>query len=218
MKKRSILLELLKFLGIMIVGWIIFLMIFAILGTEGDEEISDFQNKMSLLLGFLLSLIIVFGLKFNGVRRRFETLKAARSNIGISEEKNNGLLDKANRVVDKYMTHESEVQLGVSAIRAESMEIKKRPKKVKSADQFRSVIENYPDLKANEAVNRLLVQIEQCENTLEAAKRQYNDSVLEYNTLINNFPTVLLKKLCGWKEMEYYSEPEEEITDEMLGL
>ena len=218
MKKRSILVVLLKFFGIMLVGWFIFLMIFAILGTEGDEEISDFQSRMSLLLGFLLSLIIVFGIKFNGVRRRFETLKATRSNIGISEETNNGLLDKANRVVEKYMAHESDVQLGVSQIRSAAMEVPKKSKKVKSADQFRTMIENYPDLKANEAVNRLLVQIEQCENTLESAKRQYNDSVLEYNTLINNFPTVLLKKICRWKEMEYYSEPEEEITDEMLGL
>lgn len=218
MKKRSVLIELLKFLGIMIVGWIIFLMIFAILGTEGDEEISDFQNKMSLLLGFLLALIIVFGLKFNGSRRRLETIKAAYSNIGIQAEKNNGLLDKANRVADKYMEHEKTIQLGSAQIRAEGMAAPKKMKKVKNAGQFRSVVENYPELKANEAVNHLLAQIEQCENALSAFKVQYNDSVKEYNTWINSFPAVILKKILRWKEMEYYVEPEEEITDEMLGI
>lgn len=216
MKKNNILIEILKFMGVALVSWLLFLFVFAIFGTSEGEELSDFQNKMAFLSGLVFALVIEFGLKYNGVRQRMENLKAAYSNIDVTRVKNEQLLDKANRVAEKYMFHEENIQISVAESRSEKA--LKGGKRLKSASQFRHTVENYPELKANEAVNQLLAQIEQSENTLMRSKVIYNDAVQGYNMLINSFPTVIIKKICKWKEMEYYKEREKEITDEMLGI
>jgi LemA protein len=55
--------------------------------------------------------------------------------------------------------------------------------------------EAYPDLKSNQNFMALQDQLEGTENRIEVARRDYNESVREYNTLIRTFPTAIGAKV-----------------------
>ena len=79
------------------------------------------------------------------------------------------------------------------------------------------IIENYPELKANESIMKLLSQIEQNENQTANSKMIYNENVTNYNTLINNFPVAVFKNIFNLKNIKYFEE-EDIISDEELGI
>ena len=56
-------------------------------------------------------------------------------------------------------------------------------------------VEAYPDLKSNQNFLALQDQLEGTENRIEIARRDYNESVRQYNTLIRTFPTAIGAKV-----------------------
>ena len=56
-------------------------------------------------------------------------------------------------------------------------------------------VEAYPDLKSNQNFLALQDQLEGTENRIEVARRDYNESVRQYNTLIRTFPTAIGAKV-----------------------
>ncbi len=56
-------------------------------------------------------------------------------------------------------------------------------------------VEAYPDLKSNQNFLALQDQLEGTENRIEVARRDYNESVREYNTLVRTFPTAIGAKV-----------------------
>ena len=61
------------------------------------------------------------------------------------------------------------------------------------------VVENYPQLKANENFLTLQAQLEGTENRIAVERRRYNEAAQAFNTRRNSFPTVLYAGLFGSK-------------------
>lgn len=72
------------------------------------------------------------------------------------------------------------------------------------------VVENYPQLKSNEAFLGLMDEIAGTENRLATERKRYNDVVRDYNVMIKVFPTNLYAGALGFKEATYYQVPETE--------
>jgi LemA protein len=53
------------------------------------------------------------------------------------------------------------------------------------------VVENYPDLKANQNFLALQAQLEGTENRIAVARRDYIQAVKDYNLTLRTFPSVL---------------------------
>lgn len=206
MKEKNVIVELLKVFGWTICGWILWIFIFAIFTPE-NKEISDFLNRVSLILGLLTGIIITIILKYNKLNHLKQIILESESNIKILSKKNATLIEKANKVADKYMKHEKETHLKISENRS-----------LKTSSQFQMILENYPELKANESIIKLLNQIEQNENQTANSKIIYNESVTNYNTLINNFPVAPFKNIFNLKDIKYFEENDEIISDEELGI
>ncbi len=208
MKSPSILKELLKLLGAILLGIFIWVWIFASLPGGGVEE-SEFFPGATTVLGIATAFVMLLGVRFNTLQRNRQHVKAALSNITVSQEKAQSLLEKANRVADKYMGHEERIHLGVAHSRD-----------IRSSGQFRALLEGYPDLKANASILELLRQIQECENAISYQKVAYNRAVEEYNGMLCSFPGNLLKRLCRLEEMQFYTKPleSEMISDEELGI
>jgi LemA protein len=72
-----------------------------------------------------------------------------------------------------------------------------------------AVVENYPDLKANQNVLELQEQLTTTENQISFSRQHYNATVLDYNTSIATFPNVLLAGPFGFTHREFFdAEPE----------
>ena len=202
MKNGSVLVSLLKLFGLCIIGWLLWIFIFSAVLPMDEEEIPDIFVRLSVLLGVLTGLVISIGISYSQVARKRNKLEASASNILIVEERETTLLEKANRVVEKYLDHEKEVFMNKN----------NHITPVSDASQFQRLIEAYPELRSN--------QIKDCENTVANFKIGYNSDVEDYNSLINTLPLSLLKRLLKFSEAEYYKKKEVtlELTDDMLGI
>ena len=72
-----------------------------------------------------------------------------------------------------------------------------------------AVVENYPELKANENVLALQEQLTTTENQISFSRQHYNATVLDYNTGIQTFPAVLIAGILGFIKRDFFdAEPE----------
>jgi LemA protein len=70
------------------------------------------------------------------------------------------------------------------------------------------VVENYPQLKSNEAFLQLMDELAGTENRLATERMRYNQEVQSYNVMVKRFPTSLFASMFGFKEAPYYQIPE----------
>jgi len=66
------------------------------------------------------------------------------------------------------------------------------------------VMENYPDLKANQTISELMEELKSTENRVSFARQAFNDSVMEYNQAREVFPAVLFVNLFGFAPAEHW--------------
>jgi LemA protein len=72
-----------------------------------------------------------------------------------------------------------------------------------------AVAENYPELKADGAYQKLMDELSDIENKLAAARRFFNNATAELNTSVEQFPAVLFAAALGFKKEEFFELPEE---------
>ncbi len=68
-----------------------------------------------------------------------------------------------------------------------------------------AVVENYPELKANENFLQLQAQLEGTENRISVERKRFNETVQEYNISIKRFPATILASIFGFREKQYFS-------------
>jgi LemA protein len=74
--------------------------------------------------------------------------------------------------------------------------------------RFLSITEQFPQLKADQQFLRLQDELAGSENRLSVARRDYNNSVNEYNTTRQTFPTVLIASLMGFQDKPFFKSEE----------
>ena len=75
--------------------------------------------------------------------------------------------------------------------------------------QLFALSEAYPDLKANQNFLALQEELTATEGRVAYARQFYNDSVLDYNTAIETFPTVVFARSFKFTKRDYFeAEPE----------
>ncbi len=206
MKKDNITIEILKLLLWIFCGWILWLFVFSVF-TPSEEDISDLLSTIAFILGTLTGIIITFILKYNNINNLKQKIKKQYSNINVFDKKSKKLLEKANKVSDKYMKHEKDIQTTIA-----------KGRNITSSSEFQILVENYPDLKSNENVIQLINQIKENEDAVANSKVIYNENVSNYNTLIHSFPISIVRGLFRLEDIDYYEENDEIISDEKLGI
>ena len=71
-----------------------------------------------------------------------------------------------------------------------------------------AIIEDNPEIKSNEVVSNLMVQLEGTENRISVERKRYNDRVKEYNIAIKKFPGVIFARLFGFTEKTFFEATE----------
>jgi len=72
-----------------------------------------------------------------------------------------------------------------------------------------AVVERYPDLKANENFIRLQEELTNTENKISFARQFYNDMVMQFNAKQQRIPDLIVAKIMGLAQKEYYPVEEE---------
>jgi LemA protein len=161
----------------------------------------------------LLALLpVLSGCGFNTIPTAEERAKAAWSEVLNQYQRRADLIPNLVETVKGYASHEKEVLEGVVAARAKATQVTVTPETLTNPDAFKAfqesqagltsalsrllaVVENYPDLKANQNFLALQAQLEGTENRIAVARRDYIEAVRVYNTILKTFPSILWAKL-----------------------
>jgi len=73
-----------------------------------------------------------------------------------------------------------------------------------------ALMENYPELKANENVLRLQEELTTTENQIAFARQYYNDLVMRFNMQQEVFPSNVVASFFRFQSAEFFSVPEAE--------
>mgnify|MGYP004444183005 FL=1 len=165
--KNNLLLQLLKLLGAFIVSWFLMVCIFAA-STTGDE-IPEKYNLPMVIIAIFLSFAVNIIIDFNAIARLKSAISKSKADIESVNETSAALIDKAERVADKYRNAETELYGKFARAREGGA-------KIRTSKDFKAVIESYPELKSNVHTQKLLSQIETTENAKLNAKMTYTDA------------------------------------------
>ena len=71
-------------------------------------------------------------------------------------------------------------------------------------DDLLVVVENYPDLKANQNFTQLMDELAGTENRIGVARKDYNNVVSRFNRQVKRFPGKFVASIFGFDEKEYF--------------
>lgn len=81
-----------------------------------------------------------------------------------------------------------------------------------------ALVENYPELKANQNVLALQEELTTTENQIAFARQHYNDSVMRYNSKIQMFPGNIIASTFSFQPSEFFAGTEAEKTTPRVDL
>src|ERR671914_2866637 len=168
----------------------------------------------------VIAVVLIVGaiLIYNGLIQRRLRIDEAFAQIEVQLKRRWDLIPNLVNAVKGYMGFEQRVLENVTNARANAVAAGAQgPAEQAAAENaltasLRSlfaVVENYPDLKANQNVLDLQEQLTTTENQIGFARQHYNASVLDYNTAIATIPNVLIASPLGFKAEQFFdAEPE----------
>jgi LemA protein len=177
---------------------------------------------MEVIIVLVVLLVVVgFGvLTYNGLVARRNRVDEAWAQIDVQLKRRHDLIPNLVQAVKGYMGFEQDVLTRVTDARASAVAAGAQgPGQQAQAENaltgaLRSlfaVVENYPDLKANQNVLQLQEELTTTENQISFSRQHYNATVLDYNTAIQTFPNLLLAGPFGFTRREFFdAEPEAE--------
>ena len=167
-----------------------------------------------LLLGF--AALSLTGCSYNKFVSQEEAVKAQWAQVENQLQRRNDLIPNLVETVKGYATHEESVLKEIADSRSRLLAAKSPEESIAAANQQTSalgrllaVVENYPNLKANEQFNRLMDELSGTENRIAVERMRYNERVQEYNTSRRQFPANVTAKIFGFKEHPFFTAPEE---------
>jgi LemA protein len=159
-----------------------------------------------ILLALMLPLLSACG--YNTIPTAEEQAKAAWSEVLNQYQRRADLIPNLVETVKGYASHERETLEAVVEARAKATQVNVSADALTDPEAFRAfqesqsgltgalsrllaVVENYPDLKANQNFLALQAQLEGTENRIAVARRDYIEAVRAYNTTLRTFPSVI---------------------------
>ena len=190
---------------------------------EADELILNPIIMKRIIIIAIAALFLAIGFSscgYNTMVSKEEAVSAAVGNLQTAYQKRADLIPNLVATVKNYAEYESGTLTAVVEARAKASQVtldaenltEENLKAFQAAQDEMSgalsrllvTVEQYPDLKANQNYLDLQSQLEGCENGIANARRQFNETVQDYNTFIRMFPTNLIAKLFGFHQKPYF--------------
>ncbi|WP_420490829.1 LemA family protein [Neobacillus drentensis] len=168
-----------------------------------------------MVIGIIVAVIVIFGAmiisSYNSFVNLEENVDQSYAQIENQLQRRLDLIPNLVNTVKGFASHEKEVIASISDARAR-LAGANMPKEQATANSELSgalsrllvVVENYPDLKANQQFTQLMDELAGTENRISVARKDYNDQVAVYNKKIKSFPGALIAGITGFDEKEYF--------------
>ncbi len=166
-----------------------------------------------VIVAIIIIGLFVFWTTYNSLVRFRNQTKNAWAQIDVQLKRRHDLIPNLIETVKGYMQHERGTLEAVTNARnlAQSIANSGPAERAKVEGELSSalarllaVVENYPNLKANQNFLALQEELTSTENKISFARQYYNDSVLKYNNKSQMFPSNVVAGMSGFKQGEFF--------------
>lgn len=175
------------------------------------------MNVLWITLGIVGAIVLFIVFSYNRLIVLRNRIENAWSQIDVQLKRRNDLIPNLVETVKGYAKHEKTLLENLTKARSALLKASSFSAKAK-ADNMMSetlkslfaVSENYPQLKANENFLQLQEELSGTESKIAYARQFFNDSVLDFNNLLQRFPTNTIGGLLRFTPREFFKVPEAE--------
>lgn len=175
------------------------------------------------IIAIVIATIVVFTTLWgistnNSMVTEYEDVKTKASNIETQLQRRADLIPNLVATVKGYAKHEEEVYTAIADARAKlSGAIKQGDlEKESSANSeldsallsLLVVVENYPELKADQQFIALQDELAGTENRITKARQEYNEEAANYNKKIKTFPNSIIAEMKNFESVDYFEADE----------
>jgi LemA protein len=160
--------------------------------------------------------LMLSGCSYNKFTSQEEGVKAAWSEVQNQLQRRNDLIPNLVETVKGYANQERDIFIAVAESRSKLIAAKTTEEQVEAANAQTSALarllaisEAYPQLKSDANFMRLQDELAGTEARIAVARRRYNETAQQYNTLRRSFPSNVTGKVFGFKEYPYFQAPTE---------
>lgn len=168
-----------------------------------------------IIIVAVAALLLFFIGVYNMLVRSRNRVENGWHQIDVQLKRRIDLIPNLVETVKGYAAHEKEIFEKVAEARQQAIGAKGPAEAAKANSQLSetlktlfAVVENYPDLKANQNFLKLEEELSHTENNIAFARQFYNDVVMEYNNRVQMFPSNIIAGMFSFKLAEFYTVPE----------
>lgn len=174
------------------------------------------MTVLLIILGLAALVGLWFMSAYNGLVKLRNMKDEGWSGIDVQLKRRSDLIPNLVETVKGYAVHEQETLQRVIAARAAIGSAGSDPEARLKAENALSgtlrslfaVAENYPDLKANANFAGLQEQLAKIEDELQMARRYYNGTARNLNSAVEQFPTLIVANVTGFKKAPFFEADE----------
>ena len=175
-----------------------------------------------IILAICTVLIVLCGYSmYVAVIQKKNKVFEAFSSIDVQLKKRYDLIPNILTIANKFMEHEKGLMEEVTKLRTQAMALPNDSnnigKKFELDSQIRGLmgqimvaVENYPQLKSDQAMTTAMQTYNEVEEHIAAARRFYNSAVLDLNNAVEIFPSSVIAAMVGVKKQQFFQADESE--------
>ena len=175
------------------------------------------MKKKGLLIGIVavvVAIILVVGglvSTYNSLVDKEAEVINTNAQIQVQLQRRADLIPNLVSTVKGYAAHEEEIYTALADARAKLNSASNTDEYTEAIESYDSalsrllvVVENYPELKANENFVYLMDELSGTENRISTARKDYNDAATEYNKAIKKFPAAIFAGMFGFDKADVF--------------
>jgi len=171
-----------------------------------------------IVIGVIVVLLIAFIIGvYNSLVRLRNQVDNSWSQIDVQLKRRHDLIPNLVETAKGYMEHERGTFEAITQARSQAMgannvgdAAKAEGALTEALSKFMLVVENYPDLKANQNFLSLQEELTSTENKISFARQSYNDQVLFFNNKIQMFPSNVVAGMFSFTKRDFFELENEE--------
>ncbi len=158
----------------------------------------------------VLIVMLLIGM-YNSLVQLRNQVKNAWAQIDVQLKRRHDLIPNLVETAKGYMQHERQTLEAITEARAKAMGAssvadasKTEGVLTEALSKFMLVVENYPDLKANQNFLQVQEELTSTENKISFSRQNYNDQVLFFNNKIQMFPSNVIAGAFNFKQSDFF--------------
>lgn len=172
------------------------------------------KKTLFIIIGVAVAVILIvtaIGSTYNEMMTKQEAVNMGFSNVDVHLQRRADLIPNLVNTVQGYTNHESDIFTKLAEARTRYINSSSIEEKLQanaeitnSLNSFLALAENYPNLQASSQFTGIRDELSGAENRISIARKDYNEVVQQYNTLIKKFPTNMMANMFGFEPAVYF--------------